>query len=254
MSYYAVKEGHKPGIYKNWFDCEAQVRGYSNAKYKKFESLDDAKKFVYGDTDDKISIALSYLNWIKENNLMSEDIYTEAVKYIKSDNQTTISDTVEIYVDGSFNAENNQYGYGIYMISPKSELILFGSGLQVNGGRNVEGEVAGAINALEFISRKTKYKSVTINYDYKGIEAWANDEWKANKEYTINYKNAVAGYRNRGFDIKYNWTRGHTGINGNEYVDKIAKLACGIELTNSEKEFLKKLSHVRGYKELIKEV
>lgn len=252
MSYYAVKEGYKPGVYNTWNECAEQVKGYSNAKYKKFDSLDDAKKFVYGDTD-TVSTALSYLNWIKENNLMSEDIYTAAVKYIKSDNQTVVSDTVEIYVDGSFNAENNQYGYGIYMISPKSELILFGSGLQIDGGRNVEGEVAGAINALEFISRKTKYKSVTINYDYKGIEAWANDEWKANKEYTIAYKNAVAGYRNKGLTINYNWTHGHTGIDGNEFVDKIAKVACGVALTNSEKEFLKKLSHVKGYNELIKE-
>ena len=36
--YYGVKQGHNPGIYTTWADCEAQVKGYKGAQYKSFGS------------------------------------------------------------------------------------------------------------------------------------------------------------------------------------------------------------------------
>ena len=36
MKYYAVRTGRLPGIYENWPDCEAQVKGFKNAEYKSF--------------------------------------------------------------------------------------------------------------------------------------------------------------------------------------------------------------------------
>ena len=46
--YYAVRIGHKPGIYNNWTDCEKQVKRFSGASYKKFESLSEAENFIKG--------------------------------------------------------------------------------------------------------------------------------------------------------------------------------------------------------------
>lgn len=46
--FYAVKEGRKPGVYTTWADCEAQVKGYPGADYKKFNNEEDARLFVYG--------------------------------------------------------------------------------------------------------------------------------------------------------------------------------------------------------------
>ena len=48
MKYYAVKEGRTPGVYTTWTDCEAQVKGYPGADYKKFNNEEDARLFVYG--------------------------------------------------------------------------------------------------------------------------------------------------------------------------------------------------------------
>lgn len=48
MKYYAVKEGRVPGVYTTWADCEAQVKGYPGADYKKFNNEEDARLFVYG--------------------------------------------------------------------------------------------------------------------------------------------------------------------------------------------------------------
>lgn len=37
-------EGHRPGIYHHWIECKRQVDGYTGAKYKSFESLQEAKQ------------------------------------------------------------------------------------------------------------------------------------------------------------------------------------------------------------------
>lgn len=46
--YYGVKQGHNPGIYTTWADCEVQVKGYKGAQYKSFGSEAEAHVYVYG--------------------------------------------------------------------------------------------------------------------------------------------------------------------------------------------------------------
>lgn len=42
--YYVVWKGKKEGIYDSWANCQEQVSGVANAKFKAFESLQDAQK------------------------------------------------------------------------------------------------------------------------------------------------------------------------------------------------------------------
>ena len=44
QKYYVVWEGHLPGIYDSWAKCQEQIRGYPNAKFKSFTSLEEARK------------------------------------------------------------------------------------------------------------------------------------------------------------------------------------------------------------------
>ena len=44
--WYAVGRGRAPGIYCTWAECEAQIHGVANAKFKGFSDLDEAKAFV----------------------------------------------------------------------------------------------------------------------------------------------------------------------------------------------------------------
>lgn len=44
--YYAVRVGRHQGIYRNWSECKEQVNGVSGAKFKKFDSLEEAQDFV----------------------------------------------------------------------------------------------------------------------------------------------------------------------------------------------------------------
>lgn len=45
--YYVVWEGHNPGIYRTWEECQIQTKGYPNAKYKSFPTYEIAEKVFY---------------------------------------------------------------------------------------------------------------------------------------------------------------------------------------------------------------
>lgn len=44
--YYAVLAGKNPGVYRTWPECQAQVKGFRNAQYKKFPTMEEAQAFV----------------------------------------------------------------------------------------------------------------------------------------------------------------------------------------------------------------
>jgi len=43
QKFYVVWKGRKTGIFKSWVECEAQVKGFTGAEYKSFESLKEAE-------------------------------------------------------------------------------------------------------------------------------------------------------------------------------------------------------------------
>lgn len=43
QKYYVVWEGKTPGIYKSWEACKAQIEGVKNARYRSFESIEEAR-------------------------------------------------------------------------------------------------------------------------------------------------------------------------------------------------------------------
>lgn len=44
--FYAVKKGRKPGIYTSWPECNAQVKDFRGAVYKRFTTREEAKSFL----------------------------------------------------------------------------------------------------------------------------------------------------------------------------------------------------------------
>ena len=49
-TYYVVKRGHQPGIYKTWLECKKAVDGFKNPIFKKFGSFDEANTFFKSET------------------------------------------------------------------------------------------------------------------------------------------------------------------------------------------------------------
>lgn len=44
QKHYVVWDGVTPGIYSSWTDCQLQIKGYEGAKYKSFDSREEAER------------------------------------------------------------------------------------------------------------------------------------------------------------------------------------------------------------------
>lgn len=190
--YYAVKKGKITGVFENWDDCKASVEGYPGAEYKGFGSLAEAREYlelVSGDGDD-----------IKD------------------------SDTLLVYVDGSYDDTLKKYAFGCVFILPDGRIYTeFGNGdnEQSLQHRNVTGEMLGAMYAVK-TAMVSGYKRVELRYDYQGIEKWVTGEWRSKTELTQTYARSM---REWGRSIRLFFTKvaAHSNVYYNEMADKLAK-------------------------------
>lgn len=132
------------------------------------------------------------------------------------------------FVDGSFNPKTNVYGYGGFLSVKGRKYKLQGAGNNPDAAktRNIAGEILGATKAIK-TAIDCKIPEITIYYDYMGIEMWATGGWKANRDISIKYANFIQN-ANKLIKINFVHVPAHTGIQGNEIADTLAKQAVGV--------------------------
>lgn len=209
MKLYAVKEGRNPGIYETWEECKEQVHNYSGAVFKSFESKEEAERYLSTNQPQEINDALPYA-----------------------------------YIDGSYSKKNSCYGWGGYISSCGEIHIIQGKGNASDylKYRNITGEVKGTLEVIT-MAISLGISEINLYFDYAGIEQWANQNWTC--------KNALSQFYQRYYlqmcsQVKINFchVKGHTGVEGNEIADLLAKEAVGADLRKKDisllQEFRKK--------------
>lgn len=134
----------------------------------------------------------------------------------------------EIFVDGSYNVKNKSYAYGMVIADSKG-LHYFSRAFPKDDKasmRNVAGEIAGAQAGMQY-ALDNNLKNVNIIYDYAGIEAWCNGSWRAKNCHTQQYKQFFDKVSER-LNIDFTHVKGHSGVEGNEICDALAKAALGL--------------------------
>ena len=218
--FYAVKIGKTPGIYYNWDDCKANVNGYPGAIYKSFKTIQEANEFMGYQNDISLNAETTKTN---------KSVTIENDNVLEVDRNILKDESPFAFVDGSFNVTNNVYGYGGFLIANGEKYILMGSGdePEMASMRNVAGEVLGSQATIKK-ALELGLSELTIYYDYAGIEMWALGNWKRNKKGTIAYYDYVNSIRHK-ISLNFVKVKGHSGIDGNEEADRLAKKAVGIE-------------------------
>lgn len=222
QKYYAVKNGRKPGIYKSWSDCKAQVDGFSGATYKSFLKEEDAIAFLGG-----------MAGGVKQTNGNSANKNAQLAELSSAVDITDVLDeyvegVAVAYVDGSYDNAKKQFSYGA-VVAYEQEEHHFSEKVEdesLVSMRNVAGEIKGAECAMRF-AIEHGCKILYIYHDYEGIAKWCLGEWKTNKEGTKKYKAFYDSIQDQ-LEIKFVKVKGHSNDKYNDLADMLAKKALGI--------------------------
>lgn len=198
--YYAVRKGHKTGIFPTWAACQNATSGFSGAEFKSFKTMEEAEAYMGGGQEQVLELP--------------------------------DKDVVRAYVDGSYDHSIRMYAGGAVLLFRGEEVCLSESNNieEMATMRNVAGELLGAVRAMEWYEDNAMAqgaKKLVIYHDYEGIAKWATGAWKAKKEGTQAYVQVFNQFKEK-FPIEFIKVAAHTGDKYNEMADQLAKKALGL--------------------------
>lgn len=224
--YYAVLDNNLSYILDNWEDTQILVKGISNIKYKSFTNYNEAVQYLedFGVKEEDILLKCDKNTSKNEKSRKSVNGPTTFINLSYNE----MYNELVCYVDGSYDAKNKVYSYGLVVMINEQVLGEFsgkGSRSEYASMHNVAGEILGAVKAVEF-AIKNGYKIVHLFYDYQGIESWATGTWKRNNDLTKGYNEFIKANKDK-VTIKFHKVKGHSNDKWNDRADELARGAIG---------------------------
>lgn len=196
--YYAVRKGHKTGIFDSWAEAQASIAGFSKPEFKKFNTEDEA---------------VAYLD--------NRDIWVESVS---EDNKNGY---LVAFTDGCYDKNLQRYSYGVVLILPdgtEKNLYGYGNNKEYIDSNNIIGEIFGVINAFDW-AISNGFEKIKIYHDYEGLSKWLNGEWtakvKASQMFVRLFKSKFEDF----LQVEFAKVPGHSNVIYNEKADQLAKSA-----------------------------
>lgn len=206
--FYAIAVGARPGIYENWPDAHAQVKGYPGARYKGFPTRQEAELWL-------------------DNPVLTRTAAKGKAGQAAVDTSPKAGE-VSIYTDGGARFNPGPGGYGVVQIYNGETKELSGGYQHTTNNRMELMACIVALRALEYRDKPVTLYSdsqYVVNSINKGwAKGWRKRGWtKADKQPAINPDLwAELLELIDGLDITFKWVKGHAGHPQNERCDELA--------------------------------
>ena len=216
---YAIKEGFNFAtnekienlIVDTWAECQKYIKGVKGAKYKSFEDINDAKKFL-----------------------------SDGDGMLKKGKDSYPMDCLHIYVDGSYNITTEKYAYALVAVKDNIVEYIENGKSEDNSNKNIRqiaGELEATVRGLEYALRQNE-KKVVIFHDYAGIAHHATGFWERKEQSSIDYYNKMRSLMDKGIEVIFVKVDSHTGDLYNEIADEKCKEALSIASNNEVYKYL----------------
>ncbi len=197
MSYYAVKSGKEPGIYRDWKTTEAQVKGFPGAIYKKFSTRKEAESFIAGE---------------------------------EKDEELSSSEGIVAYTDGSCSGKEGGYAF---MIITNDEIEEYYGKVPRDPCTNNIAELYAIYRCLKKLIKEGYEKPESRPDSRYAMDAvssyigeWKRNGWKTSKGESVKNQELIKKIDSLLHEIKIKFThvKGHSSDKYNKRVDELANL------------------------------
>lgn len=218
QKYYAVRRGRNPGIYRSWPECQKQVNGFENARYKSFQTEAEAQAF-----------------------LKATDNYKTKSKSAKKESENLNDYDVVVYTDGGSRNHGNYKGGHVKTTDKAAWAYHINDQGQISEG--TAGEFGATNNRMEILALIESIKRLNelkiadkkiifvldsqyvLNVITKGwLNGWKRRGYKkadgtapVNVELWRELDGLLPTIKNKAFS----WTKGHAQDEGNNRVDAL---------------------------------
>ncbi|KAJ2964144.1 hypothetical protein NQZ79_g1000 [Umbelopsis isabellina] len=239
--FYAVRTGRKPGIYKQWSECELQVKGFPNARYKKFMTEAEANAFIsMGAKEPEANVGLEAAPGKARHTSTGSfivDIFPSSTSRqegiaIKKREQSPEEGTSVVYTDGASAGNGTAKafaGVGVY----------FGPNDPRNVSEPLEGkatnqraEIMAVIRAIERCDDEHCKLEIRTDsmYTKKAVTTWRKNwlikNWKTSTGEEVKNRDLFERLFDlidkRPGEVQITHVPGHSGLAGNEMADRFA--------------------------------
>ncbi|XP_058059676.1 ribonuclease H1 [Anopheles bellator] len=255
MPFYAVAIGRQVGIFKTWPECQAQVSGFTGARFKKFPTANAANEFIQQNkgggsadvtklTAQRVKRSFSTVAGDEEplkkqskSTILLEETPNPVCKMVKYGDHSFLQDDegfVHVYTDGSCEGNGRPdavAGLGVY----------FAEGHALNTSKPVSGRATnncGEIQAASMAVRLARWNGIRklvintdsqflINAITQWLPGWKRRNWTLASGGPVKNKTDFVELERElssgDIVVKWNHVDAHCGILGNERADQLAR-------------------------------